>query len=267
VVAVSSRESSPRSLLTRLHLSPLKAAAVSAVLVLAGLCVYVAARETSVFAVRTIEIQGGSPRVKAEVRRALAPELGRSLLRVSGAEVEREVASIPDVVSVHVSRSFPGTLHVTVRAERAVLLLRQGASSWVVSSYGRVMRKIRNPRRSSLPRLWLPSKAIDVTVGETLPLDDGKLAAAAIAPVAPGSFKGGVRSVDSSAAGVTLVLESGPQIRLGDIGNLRLKLTIARHILAIAAASDPATPPAYVDVSVPERPVLGTGDSQVEGTA
>ena len=39
------------------------------------------ARETSVFAVRTIEVHSGSPRVKAEVQKALAPELGRSLLR------------------------------------------------------------------------------------------------------------------------------------------------------------------------------------------
>ena len=266
-MAVSSRESSPWALPARLQLSPLKVAAVSAVLVFVGLGAYMVARETSVFAVRTIDIQGGSPRVKAEVRRALAPELGRSLLRVSASEVKREVASIPDVVSVHVSRSFPRTLHVTVRAERAVLLLRQGASSWIVSSFGRVMRKIRNPRRSSLPRLWLSSKSIDVTVGETLPADDGKLAAAALAPVAPGLFRGGIRSVDSSASGLTLVLASGPQIRLGDIGNLRLKLTIARHILGIAAANDSTTPPAYVDVSVPERPVLGTENSQVASTA
>ena len=155
---------------------------------------------------------------------------------------------------------------MTVRPERAVLLLRQGSSSWVVSSYGRVMRKILNPRRSSLPRLWLPSKSVDVSVGETLPLLDGKLAAAAVAPIPPGSFKGGVRSVESSSSGLTLVLASGPQIRLGDIGNLRLKLTIARHILGIAAASDSTAPPAYVDVSVPERPVLGTQNSQVGST-
>ncbi len=129
LVAVSSRASSPWALSARLQLSPMKVAAVLAVLVFLGLGAYMIARETSVFAVRTIDIQGGSPRVKAEVRHALASELGRSLLRVSGAEVDREIASIPDIVSVHVSRSFPSTLRVTVRAERAVLLLRQGASS------------------------------------------------------------------------------------------------------------------------------------------
>jgi len=260
------RASSAAALPARLRVSPLKLAGVVVALAVLAVGAYVVARETSVFAVRTIAIEGGSPRVKAEVRRALAPEVGRSLLRVSGSQIDREVASIPDVVSVHVARSFPSTLRVTVRAERAVLLLRQGASSWVVSSFGRVMRKIQNPRRSSLPRLWLPSKGIEVALGETLPRYDGKLAAAAVAPVEPGSFRGGVRSVDSSASGLTLVLVSGAQIRLGDIGNLRLKLTIARRILRIAATSDASTPLAYVDVSVPERPVLGTNNSQVGST-
>jgi cell division protein FtsQ len=240
-------------------------AAVSAVVVFLGLGAYMVARETSVFAVRTIAIEGGSPRVKAEVRHALADELGRSLLRVSGAQIDREIVSIPDVVSVHVTRSFPSTLRVTVRVERGVLLLRQGSSSWMVSSFGRVMRKIRNPRRSSLPRLWLPSKAVAISLGETLPPFDGKIAAAALAPIAPGSFAGGVRTVDSTPTGLTLWLASGPQIRLGDIGNLRLKLTIARRILHVAAASS-TTPPAYVDVSVPGRPVLGTDNSQVAST-
>jgi POTRA domain, FtsQ-type len=262
-VAASSRESSSTA---GFGVSGLKVTAVAAALVLVALGGYMIARETSVFAVRTIEIVGSSPRVKAEVRRALVPELGRSLLRVSAGEIDREISSIPDVVSVHVARSFPSTLRVTVRAERAVLLVRQGRASWVVSSFGRVMRKIDNPHRSSLPRLWLPSKNIQVTVGETLPPLDGKIAAAAVAPIAPGSFRGGVRTVDSNTDGLTLVLVSGPQIRLGDIGNLRLKLTIARHILRIAATDGSTTAPAYVDVSVPERPVLGPPNSQVAST-
>ena len=197
---------------------------------------YAVARETSLFAVRTIDVAGGSPRIKAEVRRALQPEVGRSLISLSGADIDRRVAKIPDVVSVSFDRSFPSTLHVTVKAERAVLLVRQGSSSWVVSSRGRVMRKVTKPAKSSLPRLWLP-KSVHVAVGETLPRYDGKLAAAAVAPIAPGSFHGGIRNVASSPDQLTLVLDSGPQIRLGDIGDLHLKLTIARRILHIASQS------------------------------
>ena len=61
------------------------------------------------------------------------------------------------------------------------------------------------------------------------------------------------------------MLASGIEVRLGDIGDLRLKLAIARRILALAAPSRDTTP-AYVDVSVPERPVLGgRHNPQVEG--
>jgi hypothetical protein len=133
--------------------------------------------------------------------------------------------------------------------------LRQGKSGWVVSARGRVMRAVANPKRSALPRLWL-EKNVTVKVGETLGAANGKLAAAALAPLAAGTFAGGVRTVDSGPGTLTLVLGSGPQIRLGGIGNLRLKLTIARRILHIAAGEGSSNP-AYVDVSVPERPVLG----------
>ncbi len=240
---------------TSLPLPSLRSLAVGAlILAVAGLA-YVAALETSLFAVSTIEVSGGSPRVKAEVRHALAPVLGRSLLRVDDRALAQRVEALPDVISVRFDRSFPHTLHVTVKPERGVLLLRQGKAAWVVSARGRVMRAVANPKRSALARLWL-GKGVPVKVGETLSGANGKLAAAALAPLAAGTFAGGVRTVDSGPDALTLVLGSGPEIRLGGIGNLRLKLTIARRILHIAAEESSATP-AYVDVSVPERPVLG----------
>jgi hypothetical protein len=53
---------------------------------------------------------------------------------------------------------------------------------------------------------------------------------------------------------LTLVLGSGLEVRLGDHGDLQLKLAIARRILhattTVVSAGD------YLDVSVPERPVL-----------
>ena len=49
------------------------------------------------------------------------------------------------------------------------------------------MRRLRDPRRSSLPRLWVP-RGTAVSVGATLGADDGALAAAALVPVAAGAF-------------------------------------------------------------------------------
>jgi hypothetical protein len=61
---------------------------------------------------------------------------------------------------------------------------------------------------------------------------------------------------------LTLVLRSGLEVRLGDSGDLRLKLAIARRILR-ALGTDATT--GYLDVSVPERPVAGAVNPRVGG--
>ena len=50
------------------------------------------------------------------------------------------------------------------------------------------------------------------------------------------------------------MLASGFELRLGDAGDVRLKLAIARRIFRIAGIGP--TSVGYLDVSVPERPVL-----------
>src|SRR5579872_5467388 len=120
---------------------------------------YAAALETSMFALQRLVIVGGTPAVDAQVRVALAPELGRSLLRISGAEVDREAAGLPGVVSLRFVRSFPHTLRIVVTPERPVLLVRSGRLGFVVSARGRVMAETHNPAGSVLPRLWMPTGA------------------------------------------------------------------------------------------------------------
>jgi cell division septal protein FtsQ len=222
---------------------------------------FAVALETSVFAVRKLEIVGGSPRVQEELRNALAPELGRSLLRVSAGEIERRALPVPDVISVSYDRRFPHTLRVRVKAERPVLLLRRGKlDTWLVSARGRVMRRLRTPKLSSLPRVWVPASTT-VTVGETLTPKEGRLAAVALAPLARGMFPTPVRFVRETGSELTLVLRSGLQVRLGDVGDLRLKLAIAKRILRAVGADSTST--GYLDVSVPERPVIAGSNAQV----
>ena len=58
------------------------------------------------------------------------------------------------------------------------------------------------------------------------------------------------------------MLASGFELRLGDAGDVRLKLAIARRIFRAAGVGP--TSVGYLDVSVPERPVLNL-NSQVGG--
>jgi hypothetical protein len=229
-------------------------------LLLAG-SAYAAAVGTSIFAVRRLEIVGGSPRVQDELRTALAPELGKSLVRIGSSEIGRRVAPIPDLVGVSFDRRFPHTLRIRVEAERPVLLLRRGRhDTWLVSARGRVMRQLRTSKLSSLPRVWVPTST-NVTVGETLAPKEGGLAAAALAPLSPGTFPTPVRFVREAGTELTFVLRSGLEIRLGGLGDLRLKLAIARRILRAVNADSSST--GYLDVSVPERPVIAGSNSQL----
>lgn len=221
---------------------------------------YAVARETSIFAVRTLDVRGGTPAIRAQVRTALSGEMGRSLLRVGGADIEQRLAAVSGVRSFRFDRSFPNTLEVVVTAERPALVIRQGKTAFLVSASGRVLRPLADARLSSLPRLWLPTKLEAPAVGKDLPAAE-TAAAVAVAPLRSAPLPGRVENVKSGNGQLTLVLGSGFEVRLGDVGDLRLKLAIARRILAQTGA---ATGPGYVDVSVPERPVLAA-NSQVTG--
>jgi cell division protein FtsQ len=220
---------------------------------------YVGARETSVFAVRTLEVRGATPAVRAQVQAALAPELGRSLLRVDESELDQRLATIAGIHSFRFDRAFPHTLKLVVRGERPVLVLRQGSAAYLVSGSGRVLKTLTHPRLSSLPRLYVPAEG-QVAVGRQLPAE-ATVPAVAVAALLGAPLPGGVRFVENGGRGLLLVLGSGFEVRLGDAGDLRLKLAIARRILHMTGA---AAGSGYLDVSVPERPVLSS-DSQVAG--
>lgn len=236
--------------------------AVAFVIVAAAVALYAAALDTSLFAVRSLDVRGGTPAARAAVEAALKPELGRSLLKVGYGDLESRLSSVSAVQSFRFDRSFPHTLRITLRAERPVLVLRQGSDAYLVSATSRVIRQLTNARLSDLPRMYVSKSAIDVKVGQTLaaPVADG---AAAVGPLASAPLPGGVRLVsDTTAGGLYVVIGgNGFQVRLGDVGDLRLKLAIARRILHETGA---ATGSGYLDVSVPERPVLNT-NPQVAG--
>ena len=155
-------------------LTPVKPVVVSATIVAFGVAAYLVARDTSVFAVRTEEVRSGAREKKDVRQRTWSPELGRSLLRVDEGALTQQLDALPDVLSATFERSFPNTLIVTVHGERAVLLVRQGSKSWVVSASGRVMRKVGDPRRSRLPLLSVRKSVQRVTGRRSRSTRDGR---------------------------------------------------------------------------------------------
>jgi len=222
-------------------------------LVLTAIAGYLVARNTSVFAVTTIDVDGAPPAVAQQVRRALRADEGTSLLRLDLGDVQRRVAHVPTVAAASLDRAFPHTLRITVVPERPVAVVRQGASSWLVSSRGRVMAGLARGARRRLPRIWI-AKGPVLRVGGIAPAALGG-ALTAVAPLASLRFPARVGSVSEKDGELTLVLRSGLEVRLGAAADVRLKLAVASKVLRLVGADT-----LYVDVSVPERPVAGTVD-------
>ncbi len=227
-------------------------------ILLTGLGLYAAARTTSLFAVDRIAVVGAAPEVAAELRDALAPARGESLLGLDLAELERRAERVPMVASARFDRSFPHTLAVAVVPEAPVAVLRQGASSWLAADGGRVVAELGRGARPGLPRIWL-KRDVDVRVGEWL-RGPTLRALTAVAPLVERPLPSAVSSVAATRAELVLELRSGLELRLGDTSDLAVKLEVARRVLPRLGGLA-----GYLDVSVPERPVAGeTLDSKVE---
>lgn len=217
---------------------------------------YILARETALFAIRSVEVSGGSPPVAAHVRAALASLDGKSLLALSPSDVRARLERLPDVASATYDRNFPHTLRVTIVPAHSIAVLRRGSEAWIVSSSGRVVRTVGPRQAPRLPRIWIP-RPVDVQVGTQLADADATLAVRAIAVARREGFAARVTTVRAHHE-LTFVLASGLQVRFGDASSLQAKVAVARAILPRVVGS------AYLDVSAPDRPVAGN-NPQVSG--
>jgi len=227
-------------------------------ILLSAVGLYAAARTTSAFAVEQIAVEGAPPEVAAQVRKALAPAVGESLLGLDLAELAYRAESVPMVAGAFFDRGFPHTLRIAVVPEVPVAVLRQGSSSWLAAAGGRVVAELGRGTRPSLPRIWL-KRDVEIRLGERV----GGLqlkAVAAVAPLRSQPLPVAVGSVVATREELTLVLRTGVELRLGDGSDLPVKLEVARHVLLKLAGAH-----GYLDLSVPERPVAGESlNSQVE---
>jgi cell division protein FtsQ len=214
---------------------------------------YLLARETPMFALRRIEVEGAPPGVAAHVRRALSPLEGRTLLALDGADVERRLGALPDVAASSYDRDFPHTLRVTVRAEHPFAIARRGPRAWLVAASSRAIAAVRVRARPRLPRIWLGHSG-DPVVGAAIADRFGLRAIRVLAAVRSARFHGRIRMVRAREHDLTLLLASGLQLRLDDLRALRLKLAVAARVLPTVLAHGGY---AYIDVGVPERPVAG----------
>jgi cell division septal protein FtsQ len=235
------------------------AAAVAAVLAL----LYLAARETPLFAVRTVAITGGSEAVRKAVREAAQPVEGESLVALDGKSLVRELEALPSVRSASYDRAFPSTLRIFVHPELPLGIVRLGPDRWVVSERGRIIRRYTSDSER-YPRFRLPGRP-NVVPGSYVTDPGAQIVLGALA-VVPRNFPVRIQMVRLEGGRLTMDLWAPwgrPELRLGEAVDVKVKLAVAAVVLRSLSA-DERSSVGYVDVSVPERTVVGS-NPQVEG--
>jgi cell division protein FtsQ len=228
-----------------------RSVAVGFGLVAVALGGYLVARETPLFAIDRVEVRGASPRVAAQVQQALASFTGRPLVGLDGSAVLQKVDALPTVVSASYDRAFPHTLSVTVVQERSAAVLRRGPDSWLVSTRGRVMEPLSSSSLPSLPRIWI-STGRAVRLGDELRAAGAATAAHAVGLA--GAFRARVASAAYTDGVLVFRLHSGVELLLGNAGDIKLKVAVAKRVLRMIPAGS-----TFLDVSSPGRPVSGYG--------
>lgn len=214
---------------------------------------YLVARETPLFALRTVEVTGAPPAVRDAVLKAAAAWEGESLVALDGDELERRLEALPTVRSLRYDRAFPNTLEIAVVPERAAAVVRRGGEAWVVSERGRIIEAIDPDRPQRLPRIRVA--AGDLRAGAFLADERARVAVTAATHL-PRRFPVRVRAIRARDDGVTLVVATDTQVRLGRPSELALKIAVAARVLRSLPKSE-RLGLAYLDVTVPERPVVG----------
>ena len=212
---------------------------------------YLIARESPLFAIDRIKVSGGSPQVARQVHSALASLVGRPLVGLDGSAVLDKVDALPTVVSASYDRAFPHTLRITVVPERPAAVLRRGSDSWLVSMRGRVMARLSVAALPRLPRIWISTRT-SVRTGAELTASGAVTAAHAVGLA--GAFAARIGSASYAGGALVFHLRSGVEVLLGDAADIRLKVAVADHLLALLPSGS-----TFVDVSNPGRPVSGIG--------
>jgi cell division protein FtsQ len=228
--------------------------AIAAAIAVAAGGLYVIARETPMFAVRRVEVQGAPPAVAAQVRSALARFSATNLLALDGAAVIRTLDDLPTVLAASYDRSFPHTLRVRIVPESPVAVIRRGGGSWLTSARGRIIAPVPLGHYRSLPRVWLPPST-QIEVGGFL-AGDAAASARALRAFVAARFAHRVLWGRVANGELTLGLRSGLELDFGPPSDLDLKIAVVRSILP-KLASPSTGGPRYLDVSVPDRPVAG----------
>ncbi|MBX5470790.1 MAG: FtsQ-type POTRA domain-containing protein [Thermoleophilaceae bacterium] len=206
-------------------------------------------RDSSLVRVEHVTVTGLTTSEAARVRSALVEEArGMTTLHVRPERLAAAVAGFPVVRAIRVRADFPHGLAIHVSERRPAALLRgPGGAGAIVAGDGTVLPGV---EAQALPVVRLSGS---LPVRRLTPASSpGR--AVAVAAAAPAALAPRIESVgEERGEGLVARLENGPRIVFGGADRLAAKWAAAAAVLA----DDSSRGAAYIDVTLPERPVAG----------
>ncbi len=209
--------------------------------------VWVWLRDSSLVAVRSVQVAGASGPDGAAIREALVTAArNMTTLDVKMSELRTAVAPYPVVKSLSVRTQFPHGMRIRVVEQVPVAVVDAGGRQTAVSGDGTLLHDV-------APVSSLPTISLTIPPGGTR-LTGYALTEARLLAAAPWQLLPKVGSVsDGAAHGLVAQLRQGPSIYFGDATQLGAKWTAAAEVLAASGSAGAE----YVDVTVPDRPAAG----------
>jgi cell division protein FtsQ len=203
-------------------------------------------RDSSLFAVDDVTVEGVTAN-QEEVTAALEEAAqGMTTLHVKEGELAQAVSSFPTVASISADAGLFHSLTIKVTERLPVGAVKVEGEAVAVSADGFLLTGLETQGQN------LPTMDADVAAGR---LNEEGLAQAAILGGAPAELRERITETafDIERGGVVVDLEGAPELRFADGEEAESKWRAVAAVLADRQLGSPA----YLDVSVPERPVTG----------
>jgi cell division protein FtsQ len=192
-----------------------------------------------------VVVTGASHLSNAQIRAATGVHTHDHLLFVDTGAATRRIEQLPWVETARVRRSLPGTLDVAVKEYVPVAYVRVTGGVMLIAANGHVIA-----RGAAAPPHTVEVRGVRraPNAGELLAPPD----ASGIVGRLPAALAQRVAAIDVGGDQLALAVAGNGEVRLGDSTDLAAKSASALAVLGHLGA----THFAYIDVSIPSRPVV-----------
>lgn len=199
--------------------------------------------------VGAISVSGANEWVSEQTIRSIADkQAGKSLFLVSTNDVSKQLGDIPGVSEANVSKQFPKSMSVEVKAQRPTAMLKNGDTLTAVDSQARVLNSVTDANVDGIPVIEV--KDVDKSLKNRSIKE-----ALTILGALPESMRSAITQVTAETQdSVTTTLNDGNRVIVwGNSSQLKLKMAVVDKIIN---DSNVIGDRHQVDVSAPLKPIM-----------